>query len=104
MTDGDSFLRRLLAARRAAWQVLLVGVAIQMLTYFAYLVFTGGGFDGLIESGLYGDLPRQQLSIAFFAYVSALKLINFVVLLAAVFLTLWVRAIRGRQTPKSPSE
>lgn len=97
MSDSDAFLLRLIAARTAAWWVLLLAVALQMFTYFAFLGLAGGGFGGLIESGLYGDLTPQQLSMASFAYVAALKLMSTVVLLSAVFLTLWVRGIRRTQ-------
>ena len=43
MSDSESFLHRVIAARRAAWIALLIAVGFQMLTYFAFLVMEGGG-------------------------------------------------------------
>ena len=94
MSDAATFLHRVIAARRAAWIALLIAVGFQMLTYFAFLVMEGGGLDGLIESGRYGDISRDEASRLMFIYVAAMKLMNFGFLMGAVFLTLWVRGLR----------
>jgi hypothetical protein len=91
MSDSNTFQNRLLAARRAAWQVLLIGVGVQMFTYVLYLGFGQGGMEGLIESGLYGDISSGELLRVSFLFIAALKLLNTAVLLAALFITLWAR-------------
>jgi hypothetical protein len=83
-----------IAARRAAWIVLLIAVGLQMFTYLVYLGIEGGLLDSLIESGLYGDISRDEAARLSFLYVAALKLMNTAVLLGALFLTLWVRGLR----------
>jgi hypothetical protein len=94
MSDSGTFEHRLIAARRAAWQVFLVGVAIQMFTYFIYLGLGHGGMGGLIESGLYGDISSQEATHVMFVFIAALKLMNMAIFMAALFLTLWVRGLR----------
>ena len=93
MSDG-TFQRRLIAARRASWQVFLIGVGLQMLIYLAYLGLGRGGMEGLIESGLYGEISPDELGHLVFVYVAALKLMNTAILMAALFLTLWARGLR----------
>lgn len=94
MSEDNLFLRRVIAARRAAWIVLVIGIAFQILTYFIFLGMTDGGMDGLLESGLYGDISRDEASRLLLYYVSAMKLINYSFFLGAMFLTLWVRGLR----------
>jgi hypothetical protein len=95
MSDsGSTFQRRLIAARGAAWQVFLIGLGLQMLTYFLYLGLGQGGIEGLIESGLYGDVSSDEATHLMLVYVAALKLMNTAILMAALFLTLWVRGLR----------
>jgi hypothetical protein len=96
MPDTSTFQHRLIAARRAAWQVFVVGVALQMLTYSFYLALGQGGIEGLIETGLYGDIAADQALRLILVYVAALKLMNTAILMVALFLTFWVRALRGR--------
>ena len=94
MSDRVAFLNRVIAARRAAWLVLLIAIGFQVFTYFAYLGIEQGWLDGLIESGLYGNFSRDEVARLAFIYVAALKLMNTAILLAALFLTLWVRGLR----------
>ena len=94
MSDSDTFLQRVIAARRAAWLVFLIAVGFQILTYAVYLGMEQGWLDGLIESGLYGDVSRDEATRLMFRYVAALKLMSTAVLLGALFLTLWVRGLR----------
>ena len=94
MSDSSTFLHRIIAARGAAWRVLLIAFALQILTYLAYLGMEGGWLDGLIESGLYGDISRDEAARLTFLYVAALKLMSTAILMGALFLTLWVRGLR----------
>jgi len=94
VSDSGTFQHRLTAARRAAWQVFLIGVGLQMLIYFFYLGLGQGGIEGLIESGLYGDISPDEATHLIFVYVAALKLMNTAILMAALFLSLWVRGLR----------
>ncbi len=93
MTDRTTFLCHLIAARRSAWRVLIVAMLFQALTYLAYLGMVQGWFDGLIQSGIYGDMSRADLLRVTFLFVAALKLMNIAICLGALFLTLWVRAL-----------
>ena len=72
----------------------LIAVGLQTFTYFAYLGAVHGGLDGLLESGLYGDIPREEMTRLIFVYTAALKLMSTAILMAALFLTLWVRGLR----------
>jgi len=63
-TNGHLFLKRLLAARKAAWLAFPCSILVQALTYFAYLGLSSGGSDGLIASGLYGKPSREKLTMA----------------------------------------
>ena len=94
MSDSRIFLHRVIAARRAAWLVFLLGTGLQIFSYFAYLGMEQGWLDGLIESGLYGDISRDELALLTFLFVAALKLMNIAILMGALFLTLWVRGLR----------
>jgi len=94
MSDSSTFQHRLTAARRAAWQVFLTGVGLQMLIYFCYLGLGQGGIEDLIESGLWGDISPGEAMHLMFVYVAALKLMNTAIFMAALFLTLWVRGLR----------
>lgn len=94
MTDSATLLRTLIAARRSAWQVLIIALLFQAVTYLAYLGMTQGWFDSLIQSGIYGDMSRAELLQVTFLFVAALKLMNIAICLGALFLTLWVRALR----------
>ncbi|MFC1708320.1 hypothetical protein ACFL59_16125 [Planctomycetota bacterium] len=94
MTVSEEFLHRVLAARRAAWQVFLVGVALQIVTYFGYLAIDAGWLESFVESGLYGSMPQEELARATFMFVAVLKLMNIGLLFAALFLTLWARGLR----------
>ena len=94
MSDSGTFLHRVIAARRAAWLVFLIAVGVQMFTYLAYLGMERGWLDGLIESGLYGDISRDEAARLAFVYVAALKLLSTAILMGALFLTLWVRGLR----------
>ena len=94
MSDSGTFLDRVIAARRAAWIVFLIAVGLQMFIYLIYLGIDGGLLDGLIESGLYGDVSPDEAARLLFIYVAALKLMNTAILLGALFLTLWVRGLR----------
>ena len=94
MADRDVFLQRIVAARTAAWLVLLISMVIQILNYVAYLGMQHGLVDGLIEMGVYGDVTRAQLQIAVFYFLAVLKLMNIGILMVALFLTLWVRGLR----------
>jgi hypothetical protein len=94
MSDSGTFLHRLIAARRAAWLVLLIGVGLQMFTYIFYLGLGQSGMEGLIESGLYGDISPDELVHVTFLFVAALKLMNIAILMAALFLTLWAQGLR----------
>ncbi len=94
MSDRDTFLHRVIAARRAAWFVFLIATGLQIFTYLAYLGMEQGSLDGLIESGLYGDISREELARLTFVFVAAFKLMNTAILMGALFLTLWVRGLR----------
>jgi hypothetical protein len=94
MSDNEAFLVRVIAARKAAWLVFLIAIGLQMFTYLGYLGLGQGRFDGLIEAGLYGDITRAELTRLTLHFVSALKLMNIAILMAALFLTLWVRGLR----------
>jgi hypothetical protein len=94
MSDSETFLHRVIAARRAAWIVLLIAVGFQMFTYLVYLGIERGWLDALIESGLYGDISRDEAGRVSFIYVAAFKLMNTAILLGALFLHLWVRGLR----------
>ena len=94
MSVTDPFLNRALAARRAAWLVFLIAVAFQLFTYLAYLGMEQGWLDGLIESGLYGNVSRDELARLTFHFAAALKLMSIAILMGALFLTLWVRGLR----------
>ncbi len=94
MPDSGTFLQRVIAARRAAWFVFLIAMGVQIFTYLVYLGVDQGGLDGLIESGLYGNISRDEAARLTFIYVAALKLMNTAILLGALFLTLWVRGLR----------
>jgi hypothetical protein len=94
MSDTDTFLLRLVAARRAAWLVLGCGIALQLIVYGGYLGVQAGWIDGLIEHGVYGEITRARLSEVTFVFIAALKLLNTAILLGAMFLTLWVRGLR----------
>ncbi|MCP3902775.1 MAG: hypothetical protein GY715_03985 [Planctomycetes bacterium] len=94
MSDHSAFLNRVLAARRAAWFVLLIAVVIQIFVYLVYLGMEQGWMDGLIELGLYGNITRDEMAQLTFFCVAALKLMNTAILLGAIFLTLWVRGLR----------
>ena len=43
--SNNTFDRRLMAARRAAWQVFFIGVGFQMLTYLLFLALGHGGME-----------------------------------------------------------
>ncbi len=94
MSDHSAFLQRVLAARRAAWLVLLIAVVIQIFVYLIYLGMEQGWMDDLIGSGLYGNITRDELAQLTLIYVAALKLISTAIFLGAIFLTLWVRGLR----------
>ena len=94
MSDRDTFLHRVIAARKAAWLVFLIAMGIQIFTYLIYLGMERGWLDGLIESGLYGDISRDEAARLAFIYVAALKLMNTAILMGALFLTVWVRGLR----------
>lgn len=102
ITPTKPFLQKLTAARRASWQVFLIAMGIQLLTYCGYLAIDSGAFQSFIESGVYGHaLTGQQFAIFIFVYTAALKLISSVILFVALFLTLWVRALRRAATLRS---
>jgi hypothetical protein len=63
-----------------------------MLTYSCYLVLGQGGMEGLIESGLYGDIAADEALRLMLLFIAALKLMNAAILMAALFLTLWARS------------
>ena len=94
MSDNEAFLARMIAARKAAWLVFLIAVGLQMSVYFSYLGLEQGWLDGLIEAGLYGNITRSDLARLTLHFVTALKLMNIAILMAALFLTLWVRGLR----------
>jgi hypothetical protein len=94
MTDTDTFLTRLLAARRAAWLVLLCGVALQLVTYAGFLAIEHGWVDSLVEAGVYGGVSSARLAEVTFLFVAALKLMNIAILMGALFLTFWARGLR----------
>lgn len=94
MSHKNTFLLRVIAARRAAWFSLLIAVAFQLLTYLGFLAIENGSLDGLIESGLYGNTTRGEIARLALVYTAAMKLINFAILIGALFLTLWVRGLR----------
>ena len=94
MSDNVIFLHRVIAARRAAWLVLLIAIGFQIFTYLACLAMEQGWLDGLLASGLYGDISRDEATRMTLLYVAALKLMSTAVLLGALFLTLWVRDLR----------
>jgi len=94
MSDSSTFLHRVIAARRAAWIVFLIAIAVQIFTYLAYLGMEQGWLDGLIESGLYGNVSRDELARLTFHFAAALKLMSIAILMGALFLTLWVRGLR----------
>ena len=62
MLDSNQFLNRVLAARRAAWFVVVIGIALQLITYLFFLGMVDSGMDGLLESGLYGNISRDEAS------------------------------------------
>lgn len=93
MNDSGVFLGRLIAARRAAWLVFLIAVGLQILTYLAYLGMQAGVMDDLIDSGLYGDISRDELARLTLVFVAAMKLMSLATLLGALFLTFWVRGL-----------
>lgn len=103
MTDCDVFTTRLVAARRAAWQVFGVAVLIHLVTYGAFLGMQEGWVDGMITGGIYGDLTRGELSRLTLYYLAAFKVLTSFVMLGAIFLSLWVRALRRSATsPAAP--
>ncbi len=94
MVDTATFLNRVIAARTAAWLVFSIAVGNQILTYLIYLGMHGGFWDDLIDSGLYGEISRDELTRLTLYYVAALKLMSVAIFMGALFLTLWVRGLR----------
>ena len=94
MSDSGLFLQRVIAARRASWFVFLIVAVFQISTYLVFLGMADGGLDGLIETGIYGDFSRAELTRLVLYYTAALKLLSTAFLMAALFLTLWVRGLR----------
>ena len=91
---NDDFTNRVSHAACAAWTVVLVGFGIVLLSWLGYLAMSAGWLDGLIESGLYGPVTREELVPIWFVFIAAFKLLVFCFALGALFLTLWARGLR----------
>lgn len=90
MTEGDVFGFRVRGAARAAWQVLLILVLVTVFQYVLYLIVVGTGSTIVARLWL---LSPEAMARVWVAGIMAMKLASLLVALAALFLSLWARAL-----------
>jgi hypothetical protein len=90
---NDSFEKKVRAAAVATWWVVLIGYALLIVTWAAYLGFVTTRPAWLI--GMWGqDVTWDFMQTVSLWFLGVFKLFLWFLFLAALWLTLWARQLR----------
>jgi hypothetical protein len=99
---NDPFERRVRAAAVAGWWVVLIGYALLLVTWVAYLVLVSGRPAWLLVLWGQGDVSWAFMQTVSLWFMGVFKLFIWILILVALWLTLWARQLRkqDRQAEK----
>lgn len=90
----ESSLKRLRAAMGAAWTTVVVGLVWVLLGWLFFLHIMRNRPQWIINAWGGGPLTWAEVQTMTLWFFGAMKMILFVALLAALWLTLWIRRLR----------
>jgi hypothetical protein len=96
---NDPFEKKVRAAAVAGWWVVLIGYALLLITWVAYLGIVSTRPAWLL--GMWGqDLSWDFLQTVSLWFMGVFKLLIWILILVALWLTLWARQLRRMDRPK----
>jgi uncharacterized membrane protein len=90
VVESDVFRFRVRSAARAAWQVFLILILVTVVQYMLYLIVVGSGSEIVARLWL---LPPESMARVWAAGILGMKVVCLLVAIAALFLSLWARAL-----------
>jgi hypothetical protein len=91
---NDSFERKVRAAAIAGWWVVLIAYVLLLVTWIAYLALMSARPSWLISMWGQGDVSWSFMQTVSLWFMGAFKMFIWLLILAALWLTLWARQLR----------
>jgi hypothetical protein len=90
---NDSFEKKVRAAAVAGWWIILIGYALLTITWVAYLIIVSARPEWMLA--MWGpDVRWDYMQVVSLWFMGVLKLFIWILLLMALWLTLWARQLR----------
>jgi hypothetical protein len=100
---NDPFEKKVRAAAVAGWWVILIGYALLTVTWVAYLIIVSTRPAWMLA--MWGqDVSWDFMQVVSLWFLGVLKLFIWILVLIALWLTLWARQVRKmyRHRPRPP--
>jgi hypothetical protein len=91
---NDAFEKKVRAAAVAGWWVVLIGYVLLVAIWLAYLGILKSQPEWLLSMWGGGEISWAYMQIVSLWFMGAFKLVIWIVLLVALWLTLWARQLR----------
>ena len=91
---SETFEKRVRAAAIAGWWVVLIGYAFLTVVWFVYLAVISARPSFLLTLWGQGEITWEFVQTVAFWFVGAFKLCIWLLMLVALWLTLWARQLR----------
>ena len=98
--DDGSFERRLQCAVISGWWTILIGALLITVSWVLFLVASGSVSFGKFVSSLCGGMAFADVRLFWIIFIGAAKLMLFGGLLVVLFLTVWLKKLRGSAPPQ----
>ncbi len=90
----EGFVKRLQSATRAAWFTILVGVIWMLAAWSVWIVLLAYRPGWLLEFWGGQSLTWDRVHLLMLVFMAASKLILFVFVMLAIWMTLWTRQLK----------
>jgi len=90
----DGLVKRLQSATRAAWWTVLIGAAWMLIAWGVWMVILQSRPDWLLTLWGGGILDWKRVHLLMLLFMGVFKIILFLGVMAAIWLTLWTRQLK----------
>jgi hypothetical protein len=91
---NDPFEKKVRAAAVAGWWVILIGYALLVAIWLAYLVLVSARPGWLLAMWGQGDVSWAFMQTVSLWFMGVFKLVLWLLILVVLWLTLWARQLR----------